>query len=120
MIVLWIMLAGGLGAAVRFISDGLIRTVLGRTFPWATLIINVVGAFVLGIMTGLVLYHHASTDSKLIIGTGFCGGFTTFSTASFETVRLIEERRFVAALFQTLGNACFTILAAGYGIWLVR
>lgn len=120
MIPVWISVAGGVGAVSRFVSDGLIRTLLGRNFPWATLIINVSGSFILGVITGVVLYHNGSTDMNLIIGVGFCGGFTTFSTASFETVRLIEERRFGAMLFQSLGNLCFSLLAAGWGILLLR
>lgn len=119
MIAVWIALAGGLGAMARFLADGLIRTRLGRKFPWGTLIINISGSFVLGILTGMVLNHHTSLNTKLIVGTGFCGGFTTFSTASFETVRLIEERRFWAALFQAFGNMSLSLGAAALGIWLV-
>lgn len=94
---LLIALAGGMGAASRFVIDGLLRTVVGRIFPWSTIIINISGSLLLGVVTGIAL-HHASTDIKLIWGTGFCGGYTTFSTASYETVRLIEERRYVASL----------------------
>jgi len=115
MIIPIMMIAGGLGAVARFVSDGLIRTVLGRNFPWATLCINVVGAFILGIVTGYAL-HHAAADIKLVIGTGFCGGFTTFSTASFEAVRLIEEKRFGAFWLQFLGNAVLSLGAAAVGL----
>lgn len=117
---IWISLAGGLGAVARFVADGLIRTRLGRNFPWGTLIINVAGSFLLGVMTGLVLGHHTSDTTKLIIGTGFCGGFTTFSTASFEAVRLIEERRWVATLFQVGGNVSLSLLTAGLGVLLAQ
>lgn len=118
MIPFWISLAGGLGAVARFTIDGLIRAIVGRQFPWGTLIINISGSLVLGMMAGLVLSGQAGADAKLIIGTGFCGGFTTFSTASFESVRLIEERRFAAAWLQVLGNLGFTIAAAAAGLWL--
>lgn len=120
MITLWISIFGGVGAVTRFVSDGLIRTVLGRKFPWATVIINVAGSFMLGILTGLVIYRHWGGNMKLIFGTGFCGGFTTFSTASFETARLIEERRFVASILQSLGNLSLALIAAAFGILLVR
>lgn len=116
--VLWISLAGGVGALSRFIADGLIRTVLGRQFPCGTLLINISGSFILGIVTGLALDQHLGAHTKLIIGTGFCGGFTTFSTASFEAVRLVEERRILAAVLQVFGNAILSILAAGLGIIL--
>lgn len=117
---LYIALAGGLGAAGRFVADGLIRTVAGRKFPWGTLTINIVGSFILGILTGLVLYRHGGANVKLIAGTGFCGGFTTFSTASFEAARLIEEKRIGATMLQILANAVFSLTAAAIGIWLIR
>lgn len=120
MIVLWLSLAGGLGALSRFITDGLIRTVVGRQFPWATILINVSGSLVLGILTGLVLYHHGNEDIKLILGTGFCGGYTTFSTASFEAVRLIEKRRFLSSFFHVLANMGLALIAAWLGLWLAR
>lgn len=100
----------------RFISDGLLRTIVGRQFPWATMIINVIGSFILGLLTSLVIYQHGSSDMKLIIGTGFCGGFTTFSTASFEAVRLIEEKRFVALFVQVVGTLGLTLLAVALGL----
>ena len=120
MIPLWIALVGVIGAVARFVADGLIRTVLGRKFPWGTLFINATGAFVLGILTGLVLYHHADNNVRLILGTGFCGGFTTFSTASFEAARLIEDKRYGAALSQILGNFGLSLFAAAAGLLLVK
>lgn len=113
-------MAGGGGAVARFVADGLIRTVLGRRFPWGTLVINATGSFILGVLAGLVLYHHSDTSLKLIMGTGFCGGFTTFSTASFESVRLIEEERYGAAFLQVLGNLCFCLIGAAAGILLIK
>jgi CrcB protein len=119
MIPLYLSIAGGFGAVCRFAGDGLIRVALGRVFPWGTLIINITGSFILGILTGLVLYRHGSTNAKLIIGTGFCGGLTTFSTASFETVRLVEEHKLDSAVLQALGNMLFSLIAAALGIWLI-
>ncbi len=109
MMPLWIAAAGGAGAVSRFVADGLLRTVLGRAFPWATVIINVSGSFLLGFLTGIALRLPAGADAKLILGTGFCGGYTTFSTASFETVRLIEERRTRAAVL-------YVVMSLGLGL----
>lgn len=113
---LWLSLAGGAGATARFVTDGLVRTLLGRRFPWGTLTVNVIGSFVLGSVTGLVAHHHLDIDVKLIIGTGFCGGFTTFSTASFEAVRLIEERRLKTATLYLGANLALTVIAAAAGL----
>jgi CrcB protein len=104
MIITLICIAGGIGALLRFITDGIVRSQFGRRLPWGTLIINVSGSLLLGMLTALLLRHDLSTQCKLIIGTGFCGGYTTFSTARFETVRLLEEKRFRTALFYSLAT----------------
>jgi CrcB protein len=111
--------AGGVGALARFIADGLIRTRLGRKFPWSTLCINVSGALLLGVVTALALHNGLSASDKLVIGTGFCGGYTTFSTASFETVRLLEEKRVAAAMFHALTNIGLTVGVATVALLLV-
>jgi len=64
------------------------------------------------------LHNEVSNNLLLIIGTGFCGGFTTFSTAIFEAVRLIEERRYGAVMAQVFGNAILSLSAAAVGLWL--
>ena len=120
MIALWIAVFGGLGAVLRFATDGMVRTALGRNFPWGTLIINVAGSFFLGLLTGLVLRNEASSNLLLIVGTGFCGGFTTFSTVMFEAVRLIEERRYNAIMLQIFGTAILSFSAAAIGLFIVR
>lgn len=116
--IVFLTLAGGLGAVCRFVVDGLIRTQLGRTLPWGTIAINVSGSFLLGTLTGLALHGHMSGDLKLILGTGFCGGYTTFSTASFEAVRLIEERRFLAAMAHIGATFGLSLVAALGGLCL--
>lgn len=118
MIPVWISLAGGFGALTRFVADGMLRAVFGRDFPWSTLIINAGGSFILGLLTGLTANHHVPVNDRFIFGTGFCGGFTTFSTASFETVRLLEEKRHLAALLQAFGNLILALAAAAVGLAL--
>lgn len=118
MITLALVLSGGAGAVTRFAVDGALRSRWPSRLPWATMIINVTGALLLGILTGLVLYRGASTDLTAIAGTGFCGGYTTFSTASFETVRLVQQQRFTAALVSGLGTALLAMGAAALGLGL--
>lgn len=115
---LLVSLAGGVGAATRLAMDGLIR---GRTtvaFPLATTLINVLGSFLLGVVTGLALAGVASSELRLVAGTGFLGGYTTFSTASFETVRLAQERRYLPALVNGVGMLGAAVAAAALGWWL--
>jgi CrcB protein len=108
-------LAGGMGAALRLILDGLIGARVKSTYPVSTTVINVTGSFLLGLVTGLAASQLLSHQWQLVIGTGFLGGYTTFSTASFETVRLIEDRRYVAATFNGLGMLLICTAAAAMG-----
>ncbi len=114
-------LAGGVGAAARFSLDGVIRTTKslgGRALPWGTILINVSGSLLLGFAVSLAAARLLPADLEAIIGSGFLGGYTTFSTASFETVRLIQERKLAAALANGLGSLVATCCAAALGLWL--
>ncbi|HEU4908203.1 MAG TPA: fluoride efflux transporter CrcB [Propionibacteriaceae bacterium] len=111
-----ICVAGGVGAALRLILDGAIRARTTSSYPVGTTVINVTGSFLLGLITGLATSQLLPLQWQLMIGTGFLGGYTTFSTASFETVRLIEDRRYVAAAFNGLGMLLICTAAAALGI----
>ncbi|MDQ0275755.1 CrcB protein [Arthrobacter silviterrae] len=109
--------AGGIGAAARFLVDGLVRSRFRTVFPWATFAINVSGSLLLGLLTALAGASVLPTQWSLILGTGFLGGYTTFSTASYETVRLLAERRWVASLASGLGTIVACVAAAALGYW---
>lgn len=113
MIALWVVLAGSAGAVSRFVLDGVIRSRLKTEFPYATVVINVVGSAILGVVAGLVTFRSAPEQVQAIVGVGFCGGFTTFSTASVETVRLLERRRYGSAAYNAVGTALTTTAVAG-------
>ncbi|MCQ1949784.1 fluoride efflux transporter CrcB [Arthrobacter sp. zg-Y859] len=117
-IFLLLALAGGFGAVVRFIVDGLIRDHLKTSFQWATTIINVSGSLVLGLLTGVVFVHLVPTDLSYIIGTGFLGGYTTFSTASYETVQLIKQGRHGASFISGVVMLVLSVAAAAIGLWV--
>lgn len=117
MTVLLLALAGGLGAAARFILDGLIRARLRTALPWATIFINVSGSLLLGFLAGLVMQGQAPESLQLILGTGFLGGYTTFSTASLETIRLVQSGRMGLALVNGLGSMAVSVGAAAAGVW---
>lgn len=118
MTVWWIALAGSAGAVCRFVLDGMIRSRRAAEFPWATVIINVTGSLILGIVMGVTLFHNAPSEVQLIVGVGFCGGYTTFSAASFETVRLIQRQRYGAALGNAMGTLALTLSAGALGLAL--
>ena len=115
-IVLLLVVAGGLGAVSRFVVDGLIQARAGAAFPLGTLVINGSGSLSLGLLTGLTMAHLLPDTVRLVVGTGFLGGYTTFSTASFETVHLVRERRVPAALLYGLGTLLATTAVAGLGL----
>lgn len=110
--------AGGLGAAARLVLDGLVRSRIQTAFPVGTALINVTGSLLLGFVTGLALSHALPEEWHLVLGTGFLGGYTTFSTASFETVRLLQAARYRAAVGNGLGTLVGAAAAAALGLWL--
>lgn len=110
--------AGGFGSVCRVVLDGIITGRRGDTMPWGTIVVNVTGSFALGLLTGLTANHLLSDTVGLVVGTGFLGGWTTFSTASFETVRLIQQRRWFAGLLDGLGVLVVATAAAGLGLWV--
>jgi len=111
-------LAGGLGAGTRFVVDGLIRSKLRTALPVGTIAINITGSFLLGLVAGAVIVHAAPVELQVIAGTGFLGGYTTFSTASFETVRLVQSGRAGFALANSIGTAVAAVGAAAAGLAL--
>lgn len=113
-----VCVAGGLGALARFLADGLVRAKTPAGYPWATTLINVTGSLLLGVLTGLAVESVLPTELQLVLGPGFLGGYTTFSTSSYETVQLIRDRRYAAALGNGLGLALAAVAAAGLGLWL--
>lgn len=109
-------LAGGIGASARMLLDGLIKSRVSSALPWGTITINISGSLALGLLTGLASAQILPESWHLIIGTGFLGGYTTFSTASFETIRLIQERRWAVGLVNGLGTLVLATVAAGVGL----
>jgi CrcB protein len=111
-------LAGATGAVARFLLDSSFKRRWQSPFPWATVIINVTGSLLLGILAGMVLFHGQPAIWQTVIGTGFCGGYTTFSTASFETVRLVQQNRRALALLNALGSLVLSVAACAAGLAL--
>lgn len=108
--------AGGVGAAARFFLDGFINSHLKTAFPWATTIINVSGSLVLGFITGLTIDSVLPAGLGVVAATGFLGGYTTFSTASFETVQLLRQKRYLASITSGVGMLLLSVLAAIAGL----
>jgi CrcB protein len=118
MLIATLVIAGAFGAVSRYVVDDLVKSRFPGPFPWGTFVINVTGSFVLGVVTGLALYHGLGPIPKTAIGVGFCGAYTTFSTFSYETVHLIETGSVGPAMGSALGSVAVGLVAAGIGIAL--
>lgn len=113
-------IAVGLGAAVgalaRYLLDQAVTRRRSGTFPAGTWVINISGSFVLGLLAGLATHHGLAPDAVAVVGTGVCGGYTTFSTFSYETVRLMEEGSGLVALANLAGSLAAGLAAAALGL----
>lgn len=116
----WILVAvaGGLGSCARYAVT--LACARWSSFPWGTLVVNVVGSLALGFVLQALLMAELRPEWKLAVGTGFLGAFTTYSTFSVETLRLVEAGRMGAALANVGGNLGLGLVGAGLGIALAR
>lgn len=119
---LLVAVGGGVGAAVRFVVADSIRARRPSGFPWGTWWVNVLGSLVVGVVTGTLLFAGGPDVERwrLLLATGFCGGFTTFSTASVETVALLRASRLRAASAYAFSTLAATLAAVASGIWLAE
>ena len=119
--IIYLGIFGGMGCVARYMVSGWVYSLAGRTLPYGTLAVNVIGSLLLGlIMEGSLRSTLLSPELRFGITVGFMGGFTTFSTFSYETVRLLEEGSMVAAGANILLNVTVCVVAALVGIYLAR
>ncbi len=116
----WLLVALGaaLGAPARYLVDRAVQSRVGSAFPFGTLAVNITGSLLLGVLIGSADHGGASSDLVLLAGVGFCGAFTTFSAFSYETLRLAEDGRVVAALVNVVGSVLPALAAAAVGVAL--
>jgi CrcB protein len=113
---LWVALGGAIGSVARFWLTGLVAALTGPRFPWGTLLINVTGSFLIGLVAGLTLAPERVAwhpDARIFLMTGFCGGYTTFSAFSLQTLELLQGGEPIAALGY-IGSSVALCLA---GVW---
>jgi CrcB protein len=115
---LLVALLGGVGAAARFVVDGWFRGRWAHRLPVATIVINLSGSFVIGLLAGALTTSALPTTGYVLAATGFCGGYTTFSTATVETVRLARAGDLRRATTNALGTLLGTVAVAALGFAL--
>lgn len=113
---LYVAMAGAIGAPLRYLVDAWAHRHFGGDFPMGTFLINVSGSLSLGLIAGAALYHGLPDTPKLVLGVGFCGAYTTFSTFTFETVRLHQEGETLVAGRNAIGSLAAGVAAAAAGL----
>ena len=114
---LWIFIGGGLGSLARWWVSGFIAQRFGETFPWGTLLVNVSGSFVIGLfatLTGPDGRWMAPASFRQFFMLGICGGYTTFSSFSLQTLNLVEDGQW----FRAAANTVLSVVLCLIGVWL--
>ncbi|MFJ4468355.1 fluoride efflux transporter CrcB [Streptomyces sp. NPDC089424] len=113
----WLLVVAGamVGAPLRYLTDRAVRSRHGSAFPWGTFVVNVFGCAVLGLLTGAAVAGAAGSHLQLLLGTGLCGALTTYSTFSYETLRLAETGARRSAALNVVGSVVVGLVAAFAG-----
>jgi CrcB protein len=121
MIVLWVAIGGALGSMARYGVNVWSGRLFGTEFPWHTLIVNVLGCFIMGALTGLMAQKlNLSQEARAFLTTGILGGFTTFSAFSLDVALLVERKAAVAAGAYVVASVLLSLAAVLAGLHLMR
>jgi fluoride exporter len=118
---IWVALGGAIGTAARYWLSGVVAQSFGETFPWGTLIINVTGSFVIGFfaaLTGPDGRLFVSSNARQFVMIGMCGGYTTFSSFSLQTLNLVNSGEWYRALANIGLSVVFCLIAVWAGVVL--
>lgn len=118
MTLLLVLVGGMIGAPARYLADRAVQARHDTVFPWGTFAINVAGSALLGFLLGAQRHLGLPSSVLALVGTGFCGGLTTFSTFGYETLRLLEDGAIGEAGVNVIGSLVLGVLAAWLGYLL--
>ncbi|MFI8228649.1 fluoride efflux transporter CrcB [Streptomyces sp. NPDC085900] len=118
----WLSVVAGamVGAPLRYLTDRAVQSRHDSVFPWGTFAVNVTGCLILGLLTGAAAQGAAGSQTQLLLGTGLCGALTTYSTFSYETLRLTETGAGLYAAANVVGSVTAGLGAAFAGVSLAR
>ena len=110
-----------IGGAMRYLLSTYIKNMYGQTFPWGTLVVNLLGCFVFGIICALFSKHNSADNTFcLLLTTGICGGFTTFSTFANESVQMIQNGNIGEFIGYMATSVIVGIALIALGYWIVK
>ena len=119
--IVYLGLFGGLGCIARYLVSGWTYQLFGRSLPYGTLVVNLIGTFILGLLMEAALRSSfLSPELRIGLTVGFLGGFTTFSTFSYETLRMLEDGNYWGSAVTILLNVLGCLMAGSLGIYLAR
>ena len=121
MLFVWIALGGALGSVARFVTVTASNRLMGTSFPYGTLLVNVLGSFAIGFIATIMLRKYADAESaRYFLTTGFLGGFTTFSAFSLELLQLMQGGETALAMLYILASIVLGLLAVFAGFALAQ
>ncbi len=118
---LWVFIGGGAGSLLRY-SIGLLLPVQNQHFPWATFLVNVIGSFIIGFLIAVLPIQSTQSNAlrslPFLLISGFCGGFTTFSTFSLESFRLIQNQQYLLSGVYIITSLILCLAATASGFYV--
>ena len=119
--ILLVFVGGGLGAVARYLLQGFVYRITGAGFPYGTIVVNVVGCFVIGLLMSSMEERFMATPSlRIFLTIGILGGFTTFSSFSYETMALVREGDLIAGGINVVASLAICLGATWLGLGLGR
>lgn len=118
MLYLFIALGGTFGALARFAIGGWVAGRTGEHFPWATLLVNLLGSVLLGWLMRMLPAWNVAPELRALLTVGFCGSFTTFSTFGYETAVLLQRGAYTTAATYMAGSVGLGLLGVFFGLWI--
>ena len=115
--ILFVAFGGAVGSVFRYLTSAILIT---KKFPAATFTVNIIGSFLIGILMGYIVKQASNQTWQLLLVTGFCGGFTTFSAFSWDVVLLLQQAKYATAFFYIFTTICLGIAATFLGFWLSK
>lgn len=115
---LYIFIGGGTGSVLRYLFTIAIQRQTGTAFPWGTFAVNLLGCILIGIFYTLTSRIHITNELRLLLTIGLCGGFTTFSTFSNESLQLLKSGFYPTFLAYVIGSVVLGIIGVMLGVWM--